>query len=270
MRLVVRRGVAVEKLAHFDFAEIASRQEALQTIFPLRLDILYHPNFGFFLKRRVFQQPQDFPTPIRPNRCLSRHCLTCPLEWRGMITLRHRFSNPATSVSTLKIIGSSVLFLLLAWGGRSDGKGNLIPSQRTKYSASIPMSSEQVSLDGLCINFNASMNSSEFNGLERVETASGTVFRRSKKVVSKFPDVIDVRIWAIPYLCNSRDRGKQPKDLGMDAVDALTFRFSWKHDFELRPAQTIDFKKMHFPKSNSWLFYSEVRGTEIPLDYHAI
>ena len=52
--------VAVEKLAHHDFAEIASRQEALQTIFPLRLDILYHPNFGFFLKRRVFQQPQGF------------------------------------------------------------------------------------------------------------------------------------------------------------------------------------------------------------------
>jgi hypothetical protein len=49
--------VAVEKLAHHDFAEIASRQEALQTIFPLRLDILYHPNFGFFLKMRVFQQP---------------------------------------------------------------------------------------------------------------------------------------------------------------------------------------------------------------------
>ncbi len=127
------------------------------------------------------------------------------------------------------------------------------------------MSSEQVSLDGFCVNFNASMNSSEFNGLERVETASGTVFRRSKKVVSKFPDVIGVQVWAIPYLCNLRDRSKQPKDLGMDALDALTFRFSWKHDFELRPAQTIDFKKMHFPKSNIWLFYSQVKGTEIPL-----
>ena len=214
---------------------------------------------------------EDFATSIRQIAARLDTGLTCPLEWRGMITLRHSFSNnPATSVSALKIIGSSLFFLLLAWAGRSDGKGNLVPSQRTKYGASIPMSSEQVSLDGFCVNFNASMNSSEFNGLERVETASGTVFRRSKKVVSKFPDVIGVQVWAIPYLCNSRDRSKQPKDLGMDAVDALTFRFSWKHDFELRPAQTIDSKKMHFPKSNIWLFYSQVKGTEIPLTDHLI
>ena len=35
LRLVVRRGVAVEKLAHSEFAKIESRQEALQTIFPV-------------------------------------------------------------------------------------------------------------------------------------------------------------------------------------------------------------------------------------------
>ena len=49
--------VAVEKLAHFDFAEIASRQEALQTISPGLLDIFYHPIFDFFWKNRLFQQP---------------------------------------------------------------------------------------------------------------------------------------------------------------------------------------------------------------------
>jgi len=127
------------------------------------------------------------------------------------------------------------------------------------------MSSERVSLDGFCINFNASMNSSEFKGLERVETASGTEFRRHKKVISKFPDVVDVQVWAMPYLCNSLDRNKQPKDLGVDTVDNLTFRFSWKHDFDLRPAQTLDSQKMHFSASNIWLFYFQVKGTEIPL-----
>src|SRR6266481_9696325 len=43
-----RTRVAVEKLAHFDFAKTASRQEALQTIFPSLLDILYHRIFDFF------------------------------------------------------------------------------------------------------------------------------------------------------------------------------------------------------------------------------
>jgi hypothetical protein len=56
--------VAVEKLAHQEFAEIASRQEALQTIFLRRLDIFYHPFSEVFQKTRVFQQPPLFSTPI--------------------------------------------------------------------------------------------------------------------------------------------------------------------------------------------------------------
>jgi hypothetical protein len=40
--LLVRRGVAVEKLAHFDFAKTPSRQEDLQAISPSLLDIFYH------------------------------------------------------------------------------------------------------------------------------------------------------------------------------------------------------------------------------------
>jgi hypothetical protein len=57
--------VAVEKLARHEFAEIASRQEALQTIFPSLLDIIYHLIFDFFQKNRLFQQPQDLSTFIR-------------------------------------------------------------------------------------------------------------------------------------------------------------------------------------------------------------
>jgi hypothetical protein len=50
--------VAVEKLSRRKFAETASRQEALQTIFRSRLDIFHHPIFDFFQKNRLFQQPQ--------------------------------------------------------------------------------------------------------------------------------------------------------------------------------------------------------------------
>jgi hypothetical protein len=57
-------GVAVEKLAQRELVEIASRQEALQTIFPSLLDIFYHPIFDFFEKNRVFQQPQGLSPPI--------------------------------------------------------------------------------------------------------------------------------------------------------------------------------------------------------------
>jgi hypothetical protein len=56
--------VAVEKLAHHEFAEIASRQEALQTIIPSLLEIFYHPIFDFFQKNRLFQQPLLFSPQI--------------------------------------------------------------------------------------------------------------------------------------------------------------------------------------------------------------
>jgi hypothetical protein len=45
--LLINR-VAVEKLSHRKFAKIASRQEALQTNFPSRLDIFHQPIFPFF------------------------------------------------------------------------------------------------------------------------------------------------------------------------------------------------------------------------------
>jgi hypothetical protein len=53
-RLLVITRVGVEKLSRRKFAEIASRQEALQTIFPSRLDIFHHPIFHFFQKNRLF------------------------------------------------------------------------------------------------------------------------------------------------------------------------------------------------------------------------
>jgi len=59
---MLRTGVAVEKLSSRKTAEIRSRQEALRTISPPRLDIFYHPNFGFLRKKRVFQQPQELST----------------------------------------------------------------------------------------------------------------------------------------------------------------------------------------------------------------
>jgi hypothetical protein len=56
--------VGVEKLAVQKFTEIASRQDALQTTFFVRLDIFYPPNFFRFLKYRVFQQPRLLRTVI--------------------------------------------------------------------------------------------------------------------------------------------------------------------------------------------------------------
>jgi hypothetical protein len=64
LRLLVRRGVAVEKLASEKSAKIKTRQEAPQTIFSSRRDIFYFRIFAYFEKKGLFQQPQDFSTSI--------------------------------------------------------------------------------------------------------------------------------------------------------------------------------------------------------------
>jgi hypothetical protein len=51
---VLGNPVAVEKLAHHEFAEIAPRHDALETIFPSLLHIFYHPIFDFFRKTDFF------------------------------------------------------------------------------------------------------------------------------------------------------------------------------------------------------------------------
>jgi hypothetical protein len=57
-------GAAVEKLSRRKFAEIGSRQKALQTTFPSRPDIFHHPIFLFFKKNRLFHRPRDLSTVV--------------------------------------------------------------------------------------------------------------------------------------------------------------------------------------------------------------
>ena len=50
--------MAVEKLLSVKFAKIKLRQDALQTIFSIFLDIFYPPNFRCFEENGLFQHPQ--------------------------------------------------------------------------------------------------------------------------------------------------------------------------------------------------------------------
>src|SRR5206468_13108101 len=56
-RQLTKSGVAVEKLLSVKFAKIKLRQDALQTIFSIFLDIFYPPNFRCFEENGLFQHP---------------------------------------------------------------------------------------------------------------------------------------------------------------------------------------------------------------------
>jgi len=61
----MQTGVAVEKLLSVKFAKIKLRQDALQTIFSIFLDIFYPPNFRCFEENGLFQHPQTLTLTIR-------------------------------------------------------------------------------------------------------------------------------------------------------------------------------------------------------------
>jgi hypothetical protein len=134
-------------------------------------------------------------------------------------------------------------------------------NQKTRYTSTVPMSSDDVSLAGVCVSTTASMTSPEFEGLERIDSPSGIEFRRSKKLVRKFPELVDVQVWAIPAQCNSQPSTYQSPDIGLETLlDNLSFRFSWKRGMELHPAGTADFVKKHFAKRNIWFFPHRNQG----------
>jgi hypothetical protein len=54
--------VGVEQLTHQKMAGKTLRQDALQTTFSVFLDIFYPPNFRYFEKNGLFQQPRLFST----------------------------------------------------------------------------------------------------------------------------------------------------------------------------------------------------------------
>jgi hypothetical protein len=56
--------VGVEKVFFRKSAEIASRQDALQTTFSIPVDIFYPQICGCFSRKRLFQQPHLFSPTI--------------------------------------------------------------------------------------------------------------------------------------------------------------------------------------------------------------
>ena len=54
--------MAVEKLLSVKFAKIKLRQDALQTILSIFLDIFYPPNFRCFEENGLFQHPRLIST----------------------------------------------------------------------------------------------------------------------------------------------------------------------------------------------------------------
>lgn len=141
-------------------------------------------------------------------------------------------------------------------------------SSKKIFTATVPMSSNYAKIGDVCVSFNASMNSPWFGGLQRVETESGVTFRHSKNIESTYPKVIDLQVWARPYLCNSWKM--RSKDLGVKAIESLSFNCFSNRRGDLQPLGTLSTFKKRFAKTGQWLFIIQVETTNIPLEDHIV
>lgn len=139
---------------------------------------------------------------------------------------------------------------------------------RKEYQSAIPMSSEEIKVANECISLTGSMNSPWFQGLERTETESGVSFHRSKILVSNFPEVLAVEIWAKPHVCNSWKPRLNEQIVSL--VESLSFECFSKHGLEFKPIKIISIARQRFAKANEWLFLVQIRTAEIPLDDHIV
>jgi hypothetical protein len=146
-----------------------------------------------------------------------------------------------------------------------------IPSlddKRTSLRSIIPMGPQETRIKDTCIVFSASMVSKSFEGLQRIETASGVQFARSRKPITNFPEYIDVELWAKPYPCAKEPSRPQSTELETEVFDSLILELSWKHQMEVQKATVISSVRKRFLRR--WLFLVQVRSADIPLTDHLI
>jgi hypothetical protein len=140
-----------------------------------------------------------------------------------------------------------------------------------EYKDDVSLSNGQIRAGDVCVNFIPVMQSlGFFNGLERIDTAQGSEFRRNSQPVDFFPDYLTIEINIRIEVCDSNiyTPAKTP-----DIIKGMQFRVQWKRGLYLRPAAnvTIERKPLQMEEGdNRMLFVIKLRDHSVPLSDHLI
>jgi hypothetical protein len=140
-----------------------------------------------------------------------------------------------------------------------------------EYKDDVALSTGQIRAGDVCVNFIPVLQSGDFfNGLERIDTAQASEFRKNSQVVTNFPDYMTVEINVRIEEC---DTDVYTPAHTPDFVKGLHFRAQWKRGVYLRPVAnaTIERKPVSEEEGdNRLLFMLKIRDHGVPLSDHLI
>jgi hypothetical protein len=139
------------------------------------------------------------------------------------------------------------------------------------YKDDVPLSTGQIRRGNVCVNIIPVLQADGFfNGLERLDTAQGSEFRKNSRIVTNFPDFMAVEINIRIEDCDADvyTPVKTP-----DFIKGMHFRAQWKRGLDLRPADNVSIETkpvMMQEGDNRMLYVMKIRDHNVPLTDHLI
>ncbi len=171
--------------------------------------------------------------------------------------------------------------LLLAAPLRS-GSANP-PKERTvwNYDGGILIATDGSIKSGPCFRLSGRLFSEDFfDNLRRVDSTTGTLFRRGNDIITEFPETMRLTfvMFDIPCL-NSLQPAATRIYLTKAAITSMRLGFAWKRGMEMRPAKEIALKKaeahpianyaheltVDMPQRYEWWFDFDIPSKGVPL-----
>ncbi len=140
-----------------------------------------------------------------------------------------------------------------------------------EYKDDVPLSTGQIRRGNVCVNFIPVLQAGEFfNGLERVDNAQRSEFRKNSLAVTNFPDFMTIEINIRVEDCDADvyTPVKTP-----EFVMGMHFRVEWKRGLDLRPVVNVSIERMPVMMEqgdNRMLFVVKIRDHDVPLTDHLI
>jgi hypothetical protein len=140
-----------------------------------------------------------------------------------------------------------------------------------EYKDDVALSTGQIRKGDVCVNFIPMLQSGDFfNGLERIDTAEGSEYRKNSRVITNFPDFMTVEMNVRIEDC---DTDVYTPARTPDFVKGIHFRAQWKRGVYLRPVAdvAIESKPVRMDEGdNRMLFVLYIHDRDVPLTDHLI
>lgn len=161
------------------------------------------------------------------------------------------------------------------------------PREKTvwNYDGGVQLVTDGAITDGPCFRLTGRLKAPQFfDNLRRVDSSSGTLFRRGNEIVTEFPERMELSFELYDLPCSDRIQEAGTRIyLNKAILRTLHVNFYWKRGLSLRPAPEIMLKHAEMipiepfarelspnnndplPKKFEWWFQFDVPSARVPL-----